>query len=215
MRAESIVFAIAGAFFGLIVGWMLGAQQAGPPGPPAAVAAQAQPAPAQQPAVKDVDENRVRSLRAAAVQNPKDARPRIELGNLYFDAERFDEAARWYTEALALDPRNVDVSTDLGIAYYYSNQPERALEQFDYSLGVDPRHLKTLLNLGVVKAYGKQDLEGAVAAWQKVVDLAPDSQEGQTARKILEGLRSAHPEIAGAGGGTAAASPSAQAATKK
>ncbi len=193
---------------------MLGAQQAGPPRPAVAASAQAQPAPAQQPAAKSVDENRVSSLRAAADQNPKDAAPRVELGNLYFDAERFEDAIRWYREALNIDPRNADVSTDLGIAYHYTNQPDLALKQFDYSLGINPRHLKTLLNLGVVRAYGKQDLDGAVAAWQKLVELAPESQEGQTAKKILEGLRSAHPEIAAAGGGAPATTPAARPAKK-
>ena len=60
--------------------------------------------------------------------------PRIELGNLYFDAEQYQEAARWYEAALAIDPSNADVSTDLGVSFYYLNQPDRALAQFDKSL---------------------------------------------------------------------------------
>ncbi len=96
---------------------------------------------------------------------------RLDLGNLYFDAERFEDAARWYEQALAIEPRNVNASTDLGIAYYYMNQPDRALQQFDRSLAIDPRHTKTLLNVGIVRAFAKDDLEGAAQAWQRVVDL--------------------------------------------
>jgi tetratricopeptide (TPR) repeat protein len=86
------------------------------------------------------------------------------------------------------------VSTDLGIAYYYSNQPDRALEQFDRSLAIDPKHSKTLLNIGVVRAFGKQDLEGAAKAWERVLEVAPNSEEATRARQGLEGIRSAHPE---------------------
>ena len=111
---------------------------------------------------------------------------RIELGNLYFDAERFEDAARWYEQALAIEPRNVSASTDLGISYYYMNQPDRALQQFDRSLAIDPRHTKTLLNLGIVRAFGKDDLEGAAQAWQRVVEYAPDSPEGKRAKQALE-----------------------------
>jgi cytochrome c-type biogenesis protein CcmH/NrfG len=190
MRAESVVFAIAGAFFGLIVGWMLGSQQAGsvPSAmPPAAMtAAQSQAPP--------LDEGRVRELTAAAEREREDPRPRAALGNLYFDAERFAEAARWYEEALRLDPNDPNVSTDLGVSYYYTNQPDRALRQFDESLKIDPKHTKTLLNVGIVRAFGKQDLEGAAAAWQQVVDIAPETIEGQAAKRALDGLRSAHPE---------------------
>jgi tetratricopeptide (TPR) repeat protein len=117
----------------------------------------------------------------------------VQLGNLYFDAARYDDAIKWYTEALALEPNDPDVSTDLGVSYYYSNQPDRALAQFDHSLQVAPGHTKTLLNLGIVRAFGKQDLVGATEAWEQLVRLAPDSPEGQAAKRALESLKSAHP----------------------
>jgi cytochrome c-type biogenesis protein CcmH/NrfG len=208
MKAESIVFAIAGSLFGLIVGWILGSQQtissgrAGGPTPPAQATAQA-PAQggasgsAQQAAL--LDENRVQAMRTVAEQNPRDAQPRVELGNMYFDAERYTDAITWYEEAIKLNPADPNVSTDLGVAYYYTNQPDKAVAQFEKSLAVDPKHTKTLLNLGIVKAFGKQDLTGAAAAWEQVVRLAPESPEGQAAKKALEGLRSAHPPTPGSG----------------
>jgi cytochrome c-type biogenesis protein CcmH/NrfG len=200
MKAESIVFAIAGSLFGLIVGWILGSQQTLTSGRVATPAAQQQ---ASAPAAQGsgggaasqaplLDENRVQAMRTVAEQNPADARPRIELGNLYFDAERYTDAITWYEEAVKLSPSDPNVSTDLGVAYYYTNQPDKAIAQFDKSLSVDPKHTKTLLNLGIVKAFGKQDLTGAASAWEQVVQLAPESPEGQAAKKALEGLRSAH-----------------------
>ena len=74
-----------------------------------------------------------------------------------------------------------------------SNQPDKALEQFTQSLKLDPKHAKTLLNVGIVKAFGKQDLDGAEQAWEQVVQLAPDSPEGQQAKRALDALKSAHP----------------------
>ncbi len=133
------------------------------------------------------------TYKSAADREPSSAAPRVQLGNLYFDAERYGDAITWYGEALKLQPNNVDVSTDLGVSYYYTNQPDRALAQFDRSLALDPKHTKTILNVGIVKAFGKQDLEGAEAAWQQVLQLAPDSPEAQAARRALDSLRSAHP----------------------
>jgi cytochrome c-type biogenesis protein CcmH/NrfG len=196
MKAESIVFAIAGSLFGLIVGWILGSQQTlGSNRTSAPVAQQTAAAPAAAPASQAVplDENRAQAMRTAAEQNPTDAKARVELGNMYFDAERYADAITWYEDALRINPADPNVSTDLGVAYYYTNQADRAVSQFEQSLKVDPKHTKTLLNLGIVKAFGKQDLTGAAEAWQQVVALAPDSPEGQAARKALEGLRSAHP----------------------
>lgn len=194
MRKDSVVFGVAGVFFGLLVGWIIGSQQAGV-APAAAPPAQSASAPAQ--AAPPLDESRASALRTAAERNPRDADTRIQLANLYFDAERFNDAARYYEEALKIDPRNVNASTDLGISYYYMNQPDRALAQFDKSLAIDPKHSKTLLNMGIVRAFAKQDLEGAAKAWQQVVDLAPDSAEARAARQALDGLRSAHPDVTG------------------
>jgi len=194
MRRDAILFGIAGVFFGVLVGWIIGAQQAPAAGSPsAATSAPAQSgAGSSQQSPPPFDESRAAQLKTAADRNPSDAETRVQLGNLYFDAERYDEASRWYEAALKVDPRNVNASTDLGIAYYYANQPDRALAQFDKSLELDPKHSKTLLNIGIVRAFGKQDLEGAEKAWQRVIDLAPDSPEAAVAKKGLDGLRAAH-----------------------
>ena len=195
MRKESLFFGIAGVFFGVLVGWMIGAQSARGPAP--APVAQA-PAPAQQAETAvPLDEARASRLQSAIGQNPRDAASRVELANLYFDSERYTEAIRWYEDALSVNPRDANVSTDLGIAYYYTNQPDRALAQFERSLQIEPAHTKTLLNVGIVRAFGKQDLDGAATAWQRVIDVAPDSPEAATARRALDGLRSAHPQSGG------------------
>ena len=203
MRADSIVLAVAGVLFGVIVGWVLGSQQARTSVPAAAPVAQAPPAgqsQAQQGSrAVPVDQDRAKALEAVARQNPKDVQPRVQLGNMYFDAEQYPQAIEWYEQAFALDRKDSNLSTDLGVAYYSTNQPDRAITQFDHSLSLDPKHTKTLLNMGIVRAFGKQDLEGAARAWEQVVAIDPNSQEGQAAKKGLEGLRSAHPP--GATGG--------------
>lgn len=198
MQRDAIIFAVSGAFFGLLVGWILGSQQgagSAPATPPTAQMQGAQPQGAA-PAPKPVDAERVRALEASASGAPKDSAPRIELGNLYFEADHFPEAIRWYEEALRLDPRNVAASTDLGVAYYYTNQADRAIAQFDRSLAIDPSHTRTLLHLGVVRAFGKEDLTGATEAWERVVRIAPESEDGRAARRALDAVRGAHPEVA-------------------
>jgi cytochrome c-type biogenesis protein CcmH/NrfG len=190
MKSESIAFGVAGILFGLIAGWIIGSQQAALDQP--APAAQALTT-AQTPQAPLLDEAKVSAFRSVAEREPSNAAPRVQLGNLYFDAERFGEAIPWYEAALKLTPNDPELSTDLAVSYYYTNQPDRALQQLDRSLKIDPKHVKTWMNIGVVKAFGKQDLEGADAAWQQVVKLAPDSSEAQQARRALESLRSAHP----------------------
>ena len=207
MKPDAIAYIVSGACFGLILGWVIGTQQAQraatfqPPvatqaaqaaSPPAADAAgnnQRQPPP--------LDEAKVRDLTAKVSSDPKNAAATIELANTYFDAERYADAIKYYEQALKLRPNDPDASTDLGVSYYYSNRTEDALQQFEKSLQMNPNHTKTWLNKGIVLAFGKQDLQGAETAWKKVVELAPNSPEGQAAKRGLEGITAAHQGAAG------------------
>jgi tetratricopeptide (TPR) repeat protein len=198
MKADSIAFALAGTVFGLVAGWVIGSQYATTRAVPVAAATAPAPAaqPAQPPTPPPLDEAAVARLKGEADANPANAAPRVALANLYFDAERYSDAVTWYEAALKIDAKNADVSTDLGVSYYYLNQPDRALQQFEHSLSVNPKHTKTMLNLGIVRAFGKQDLEGASKAWEQVVAIAPASPEGQAARRALDAMRNAHPNVA-------------------
>jgi tetratricopeptide (TPR) repeat protein len=188
---------VAGVFFGVLVGWIIGSQQGtGRPAAPApAVQSQAPGGGATPQAVPALDESRASAMKLTAQQNPADAVTRVQLGNMYFDAGRFQDAADWYEQALKIHPKDVNASTDLGIAYYYMNQADRALAQFDRSLVIEPDHAKTLLNIGIVRAFGKQDLKGAAEVWQKLIVVAPSSEEARAARQALDGVRSAHPDL--------------------
>jgi len=194
MRSDAIAYVVAGIAFGTILGWVIGTQQvrrAAAPAPETTVASnqQAGPTTRQPPAL---DQARVQDLQKTLASNPKDVKSVIELGNTYFDAERWDDAITWYRRAIELDPNDADASTDLGVSLYYSNRADEALAQFEHSLKISPQHTKTLLNKGIVLAFGKQDLRGAAAEWEKVVTLAPNSPEGQAARRALEGIAAAH-----------------------
>jgi tetratricopeptide (TPR) repeat protein len=213
MTRDSWILGLTGVCFGILIGWIIGSQS-GRPGagaltsPSVSASPQSQQggqpqgaqnptaAAAQQTATPPpaLDEAQARTLAEQATARPQDAKVRAQLGNLYFDAERYTDAITWYQASLKINPRDANVSTDLAVSYYYTNQTDRALRQFDASLAIDPRHTKTMLNVGMVKAFGKQDLAGAAEAWKQVVQLAPDSPEGRAARQALESLKAAHPD---------------------
>jgi tetratricopeptide (TPR) repeat protein len=199
MKADSIAYVIAGICFGVILGWVIGTQQARRAVPIAAAEAApgAQASAGNPEQAPPLDEGQVQALTTIIKSDPKNVDAVIRLGNTYFDAEHWDEAIQWYTRAVELDPKNPDASTDLGVSLYYTNKADEALAQFEHSLKINPNHTKTLLNKGIVLAFGKRDLKAASVEWEKVVTLAPDSPEGQAARRALEGVAAAH-----AGGGT-------------
>ncbi len=174
-----------------LMGWVVWSQRPVEPVTVANASSSVESGPAV-PAVPPVDETRAAELRQAAEQSPADTQARVDLGNLYFYAQRFEEAVPWYEAVLELEPDDVDVSTDLALAYYYLEDTERALAQFDRSLEMDPAHPKTFLSLGMVRAFGNRDLAGAMSAWEEVLRVAPGSAEALAATEALESLRAVH-----------------------
>jgi tetratricopeptide (TPR) repeat protein len=210
MKRESLIYAISGTFFGLLAGWILGSQQVAVPvaplAPPASTASATSSstpgATAADEAPKPVDASRVSQLEGTAKAQPSNADVRTQLANLYFDANHYDQAITWYTESLTIQPNDADVSTDLGVAYYKTNQIDNALAQFQHSLQINPKHVKALFNQGIVRAFGKNDLQSAAESWQKVIDVAPESEEATLSRQALDGMRNGHKDNAAPGGGS-------------
>lgn len=67
------------------------------------------------------------------------------------------------------------------------NQPEQANRDVALSLAADPDDPAALLDRGIIRQR-LNDLAGAQADWQRVIDLAPDSHEADLARQDLDVL---------------------------
>ncbi len=153
------------------------------------------------PAVLQQNEAR---LKSALASNPNDAKTLIQLGNLYYDSNRFREAVDYYGRALDLDPRNVDVRTDRGTGYWNLGQADSAITDFQKALEVDPSHAQTLYNMGVVYLSGKNNPAEARKAWEKLLATNPNYPDRA---KVLEQISSL--------GGAPQGMPAAPGATKQ
>ncbi len=92
----------------------------------------------------------------------------------YKTAHQFQEAIAYFQKALDIDPKNVPIRTDMASCMYYTGDVDGALAELDKSLTYDPKHPGTLMNIGIIKWRGKNDVNGAVAAWEKLLKLNPN-----------------------------------------
>lgn len=182
---QALVGGVAGALFGVIVGYVIAVERP-QPGAIAANVGAAAAAPAGTPVL---DERELRTFKDILAHDPQNSRAAIELANRLYDAGRFAEAVPYYQQAFALEPANIDVSTDLATALWYSGQTDSALAQFERSLAIDGSHPQTLFNLGIVRRDGRQDLPGAVEAWERLRAASPGSPEAQRAGALVEQAR--------------------------
>jgi cytochrome c-type biogenesis protein CcmH/NrfG len=176
------VVGTAGIFLGVIVGYVIGAGNA--QGNAAAVAA-ADPHVHTSQAAPVVNEAELQAYRTILQSDPKNLKANVELANRLYDAGRFADAIPYYQQAFALDARNVNVSTDLGTAMYYAGRTDEGLKQLEKSLGIDPAHAQTWFNIGIIRRDAKGDKVGAVAAWEKLLEVAPNYPEAARVRTLI------------------------------
>jgi len=186
LRRDTLVFTFAGTLFGFALGYM-GASWGLVPRPPAAAAA-AGSASGAQPGARAIDPNEVQALELLASRAPDDVSSRVELGNLYMDHDRWDDAIRWYREAVALDPSSVAVLTDLGACLVGAGRPADGLAEFERALQIDAAYAGALYNKGLALVQLGRVAEG-VATWESLLELHPDDPRLQGLRARIERLR--------------------------
>ncbi len=189
MRRDTLFFTLAGTVFGLVVGYMAASWDVVPrPVAVSGLATAAAPS-ATAPAAKKLNPDEVAALESLAKRQPGDVAARVELGNLYMDAERWDEAIRWYREALAVNPGLVETATDLGACLVRAGQPAEGLAEFERVLAVDPGSRNALYNKGIALLQMGRGADAA-AAWEELLKRYPADPQLSGLRGRIDQIRS-------------------------
>ena len=117
--------------------------------------------------------------------DPKNAELLYQIGNLYYDAQQYPEAVKYYDNSLKIDPKATDVRTDMATAYHLMGQPDRAIQEYDAVLKIDGKHANALFNEGMVKWQDKMDLNGAIALWKRLLGAHPDYAQRDRVEKLI------------------------------
>ncbi len=187
--AQAYVLAVICLAIGVAIGWWLRAtpetQSASASGQSTGTPASGdqQPTPAQ---MKRMADTQAEPLLAQLKSRPNDPALLAQIGNVYYDAQLYNEAVGYYDRSLKIDAKNGNVRTDMGTAYFYMGDSDRALKEFATTLQYDPKHAQTMFNIGMVKWQGKGDATGAVEAWQRLLQVAPDYPERARVEQLID-----------------------------
>lgn len=149
---------------------------------PGAMSGGAQPTPQQ---LRQMADTQAQPLLAQLKSDPNNAQLLYKIGNLYYDAQQYPDAVAYYEGSLKIDPKETDVRTDLGTAYHLMGQPDRAISEYDEVLKVDGKHANALFNEGMVKWQDKMDVNGAVAAWKRLLETNPDYPQRDSVQRLI------------------------------
>ena len=169
-------------------------------GAPADESQTAQQMPHQMPSLDDM--KRMADKKAAPLleklkSDPKNPQLENQIGLVYENAHQFKEAAGYFEKSLQQDPKNIGVRADYASCLYYTGDVDGALAQLNRSLTYDPKHAGTLLNIGIIRWKGKNDVDGAVASWEKLLRYHPDFPQKDALQQMITQAKQS--KTAGAG----------------
>lgn len=176
---------------------VVASQASAPDMPPAANGAQPQKMPSLDD-MKRMADKKAEPLLAQLKNDPKNSKLLVQIGNTYKSAHQFGQAADYFGQALALDPKNVTLRDEVGAALYYSGDVDRAMATFEEGLKYSPNEASMLFDLGVMKLEKKGDPKGAIEMWQRLLrgnpDLAPEKKQ-QIEKMIAQAKSRKRPEV--------------------
>ncbi|HUN89712.1 MAG TPA: tetratricopeptide repeat protein [Terriglobales bacterium] len=117
--------------------------------------------------------------------NPKDSQLLYKIGNIYYDTQQYPEAVKYYEQAAQLNPKGLDVRTDLATAYFYAGDADKSLAEFNSVLKQDPNFANALFNQGMILWQAKNDMNGAVASWKKLLQTNPNYQNKDQVQQLI------------------------------
>ncbi|MFC1850564.1 tetratricopeptide repeat protein [candidate division CSSED10-310 bacterium] len=134
---------------------------------------------------------KIRLLQNEVTRNPEKTQGWVQLGNVYFDTDQFQNAIDAYQKALELDKSNPDVWTDLGVMFRRNKEPAAALGAFKEAVKINPRHEQALFNQGVVFLHDMGDTVAAIEVWEKICQLNPQAKapNGQSLPDLVKKLK--------------------------
>jgi tetratricopeptide (TPR) repeat protein len=109
-------------------------------------------------------------LNKAAEIAPRDPAPLIQMGHLLMASKQFDEASKFYSQALVLNPSTSQALAGLVNIDLERKQPAQALRRVQEQLARVPANASLYTLLGQVE-FHNQDTGKAEEAFEKAVDL--------------------------------------------
>ena len=156
-----------------------------PPGGPQYSVAQSTGQPSQD---SQQQADRTSALEQELSANPDNVNALIELGDIYFDSNRYQEAISIFLKAEKLAPANVHILNDLGILYMSTDDNDSALERFEAVLEIDPNHIHSLYYVGLIHR-DNGDTEKALEVFEQVLAANPNPQLADAVGKEVAAIK--------------------------
>ncbi len=108
--------------------------------------------------------------------HPELAGPWVNLGRLRLNRGETEAAREAFMQALEANPQSCHAHVQLGVMLRYEGQFEAARGHYQACLAADPEFSIAHLNLGILSELYMGDLDTALAAYERFLELNPEAE---------------------------------------
>jgi len=169
------------------------AGQSLPPGHPAVNGKTGGSTPA--PVTNDAVKQKIAQLETASADQPNNVAVLLDLGDAYFLGQRYQQAARTFRAALALDPGNATATVRLAMVWHADGQSQRAAQAIKAVLVKNPGNQEAHYSMAIIY-FSTDRVSEAKAEWAMAAKLDPSTAIGRRSQSfvdLLEGKQTSAP----------------------
>lgn len=188
MDKNNVLIGIIGLLLGCIIGFLFAnnlnqgaVQLATIPPATSTVSSQNAALPPDHPQINGSQQNAAlpqvaEALKKAEAQ-PNDFKAQLDAGDLYYQIERFSEAAKFYERAAKLRPEELEVLIKIGNAYFDAEQFEAAEKWYVAALAKNPNNTDVRTDLGLSFYLRKPpDVDRAIKEYRLSLEKEPNHE---------------------------------------
>ena len=127
----------------------------------------------------------IAALERAHEANPDSVRIALNLGDAYFAAQRHDEAAVAYGEALEVSPGHPSATVRMAMVWHVRGDDDRAIRLIERVLAALPDNQEAHYDLAIIR-FTRQEVAAAREAWIEAAEIDPASKLGKASQDFVD-----------------------------
>lgn len=118
-------------------------------------------------------EKAIISAESAVKNNPTDFETYIELGMVYFHAERFKDALTAFQQAIVMNPLAARAYNGIGRVCYHTGPAQAAIEAYERAIALDYKYIDPYYGLGILYSAQLGNYDAAIRVFQRGLEHNP------------------------------------------
>lgn len=133
-------------------------------------------------------ENAVEFFKLMLEKDPKSRGALINLSAIYFQRGELEEGMKYFNRLDEKSLTDPSLFYNIGILLFKNGQIDLAIDHLNKCIKLDPNYVNGYYQLALA-SLNKGDMEEAGRSFQKVIELAPESEIAALAKKMLENIK--------------------------